>query len=125
MDNLHAVFIQLYICASCGGNVDLTLLGYFSPLQINSTPLHVACENRHYDIVAVLLSYNADGTKKDHVRSTHTHAHAHTTQHTHTHTHTCTHISIVMSALEQCRGWKIQDLRKDKWLILMFFRLHG
>ena len=71
--------------------MDLTLLGYFSPLQINSTPLHVACENRHYDIVAVLLSYNADGTKKDHVRSTHTHAHAHTTQHTHTHTHMHTH----------------------------------
>ena len=33
----------------------------------STTPLHQAAEKGHYDIVAVLLSYNADGTIKDEV----------------------------------------------------------
>ena len=33
----------------------------------STTPLHRAAEKGHYDIVAVLLSYNADGTIKDQV----------------------------------------------------------
>ena len=33
----------------------------------STTPLHQAVEKCHYDVVAVLLSYNADGTIKDQV----------------------------------------------------------
>ena len=39
----------------------------FSTQSKYSTPLHQAAEKRHYDVVAVLLSYNADGTIKDQV----------------------------------------------------------
>ena len=43
-------------------------LDCFLQTQLGSTtPLHQAAEEGHYDIVAVLLSYNADGTIKDEV----------------------------------------------------------
>ena len=32
-----------------------------------TTPLHQAAEKGHYDVVAVLLLYNADGTMTDRV----------------------------------------------------------
>lgn len=38
---------------------------------VSTTPLHIAAEMSHYDVVAVLLSYNADATIKDKVSNMH------------------------------------------------------
>ena len=45
----------------------LFMLFFFFPPQDDSTPLHIAAEKGHLDVVIVLLSYNADGTIKDKV----------------------------------------------------------
>ena len=36
-------------------------------MQFGSTPLHKAAEEGHNDVVAILLSYNADSTLQDKV----------------------------------------------------------
>ena len=40
-------------------------------MQYGSTPLHKAAEKGQYDVVAVLLSYSADGTLQDKVCNIH------------------------------------------------------
>ena len=40
-------------------------------MQYGSTPLHKAAEKGQYEVVAVLLSYSADGTLQDKVCNIH------------------------------------------------------
>ena len=63
------LFIQMYSCACCDcPAMYLHFFDCFLHTQSGSiTPLHQAAEKGHYDIVAVLLSYNANGTIKDQV----------------------------------------------------------
>ena len=64
----YSYYIMLLMCVTDSSDIDMQCLDCFLHTQPRSTtPLYQAAAMGHYDAVAVLLAYNADGTKKDRV----------------------------------------------------------